>query len=276
MSGEVTAAIITAVGTVAGAVVGALLGARRGRKAERLAIEKQSQASAKSLQEHLADRFGLTAASVTSHMVVTSSTGDATVRRCWRGIRAAEGHVVPYVSGKFFTATRGGRISTPPRLSNVDQYPKEVTLRLLQSTDSDCRYRIDVAGFLTDADPPLDFDVAIDYLRTVLMTKEEVQQAYANDVFKHDYFCFDVEWPLRTLELEVTFPTELAVTVFPTVFFGWSEFEHHAELQRAKDGFVRTPYGARLMVAEPLVGFRYALYWVFPGRTGTVAGTGTP
>jgi hypothetical protein len=163
----------------------------------------------------------------------------------------------------FFTATQGAKIRTPVRLTNRERYSKQLTLRLLESTDTQCRYSLEIVGGLTSSDPPLDIDLEIQYQRTALMSNAAAQAAYANDVFKYEYFCFDVEFPVSELELEIAFATTVSVAIFPAVFFGWSEFSHDAELRRTHSGFTKTPNGARFIIKEPLVGFRYLLHWSF-------------
>lgn len=264
MDAAVIAAVIGVVGTVGGSTISAIAGARQGRKAARSDAESLSQQTAKSFQAQLVERFGFKAEKIASHMTVLDVAGNASVSRRWRGIKVQEGHSVSHVSGEFWVTTPGGTISKLPELTGVDGYRKEVSFVPVSRSDNRCRYRVEIAGSLLPSDPPLDFDLEVQYEHCVLMSRKAVDEAYVNEAFKRDYVAFDVEVPIDSLELKIEFPPGTDVTTYPSVFYGWSEHPHSQELARSKSGFEPLPSGGRFVVREPLVGFRYLIYWTFP------------
>ena len=94
------------------------------------------------------------------------------------------------------------------------------------------------------------------------MTKEQAVETYAGDLFKKEYFGFDVRFPTDQAEIEIKFPQGYNVRAFPGVFLAASETWHDLELQRIKEGIKPTSRGARLKIKEPRIGYRYLIFWV--------------
>lgn len=248
---EIIAALITGVASLASGWYG---GNRSGKKKLQSQFELQAEANAKSFQDGLVDRFGWKAASCRSFMEVFNTEGDARCTRSWRGVQPNDGISISHMPGMFWTGTPGSSIRKYPEVEVVGEFPKHVSIVKSTEFAQECKYRVEIVGSLTHDDPLLDFDLTVEYEKTVLMTSAEVEKAYASDVFKNDYMAFDVEIPIDEIEIEVAFPPESGFKAFPCVFFGSSELVHNKELQRTSSGFHETGNGGVFVIKHPFVG----------------------
>lgn len=260
--------VIGAVATVLGGFLSGVpawfTGRRVGARAEgarvREGLEAQVEHGAKTVKGELADRFGWKASRVIVAGKVREN-GDLVVQRCWRGVTPMTGNTIKHIGGKFWIGTPGGSIVAEPRLNVHPGFPKHVELKIESFNTTQCHYRVDVVGSLTEEDPKLDFDIEVTYKRGSLMTRQEAEEAYQSHLFKHDYLAFDIEAPVDDMDLEVEFPSEVPVSLHPFAFFGWSEIENQRELRKISGGFNTDGHRAKLTVGDPLIGLRYAIYW---------------
>ena len=206
--------------------------------------------------------YGLRAAVTYSKVEVLNSDGDSRVTRGWRGLKVTPGISLAYIPGGFWIATPGSSIKQDPKLTKTPRnFPKEISLTVVERSEQSCQYRLDVAGSLTPNDPPLDCEIQIEYSRAVLTTLKAVQEAYSGDVIKRDYHSVDVDFPADHLELEVIFPANFVVKTFLMVCLGRSELVHELETKRVQDGFAPSERGATFAIEKPSFGFRYLIYW---------------
>lgn len=264
MSNFLTAIVSAVVSGILSGWAGNALGKRS--KAEEVEEKEEiATQSAKSLRSDEAEsRFGWKAETVSSRMRIINEEGDSVVRRCWRNITPSEGVEISHLGGTFWVGTPGGVISSPPELNMPNNFPKNVELNYVRENDQRYRYNVEILGSLTEHDPPLDYDVVVEYEGNVLMDENEIKEAYKDDIFKYDYFVFDVHTPVDELVLEVNFPRTVETNLYPGVFFGDSEIQNDQELQRIRGGFETNSTRARLTVDNPLLGFRYFIYWTPP------------
>ena len=187
--------------------------------------------------------------------------GDSQVTRGWHSIKMRKGAVMADIPGRLWVDTPGAKIQALPRLINHSEFDKKISLSIRKSTDTECDYALEITGYLTGDDPPLDYEIEAAYTANVLTTKNAVEAAYASSTFKSDYHSFDVEYPVETLELEVTFPKDCPIKAYGTVFHGRTENINVEEFNRVKDGFMRNNRGGRFTIKNPGIGFRYLIYW---------------
>src|SRR5713101_7629734 len=101
-------------------------------------------------------------------------------------------------------------------------------------------------------------------LMAFFMTREEVEEAYKEDLFKYEYYCAEVDTPLDELIVEVAFPRGFKVEPHPGVFSSRGEILDGFELKRIAHGFERENNEAKLVVRNPLVEYTYLIYWLPP------------
>jgi transcriptional regulator with XRE-family HTH domain len=207
--------------------------------------------------------LGWKAAKIESCFEIVDLKGNAIARRVFRGIQPEPGIILNHIPGQIVMLTPGSRIVSGPKLADLSAQAKGLDLVVKRHGDAIQSYRVLVANGLASDDPPLSFSIETRFERAVLMTTEEVRDAYASDEFQWDYFSYDVVVPTDLLTLEVSFPRETTVELFPNVFFAWSELVCHPELRRTRNGFDVTPNRARFVVRNPRIGFRYLIYWTF-------------
>lgn len=258
----IIAAVIGAAATVSSAIIQKRKGREEGKREAQEKFEEESEAAARSLQEELVTRFGWKADAAESSYTADSG-GGVHVERTWRGVRATEGTTISHIPGAFWVGTPGGRIAEYPVLRKMKEFKKALELRV-ELEEKRCAYRVEIPGSLTAQDPPLDFSIEVKHDKAVLLTRDAVARAYSRDHFPYDYHSLDVDIPVDELTIEVRLPGSLSAKAYPMVFLGRSELEHHGELHRVENGFEPTEDGGRFKVREPLVGFRYAIFWQLP------------
>lgn len=265
MSDSVVVASIGAIAVICSSLVTAAVTvwvtSTRNRKV-RDRIETEQQRIGESLQRR--SKYGLRARRAISSWQITDQEG--TLHRTQRveGLKVDDGVSLAYVQGHTELWTPGSTVQEQPHLSETSEFPKTISFVLDQSEIAHLRWRLVVAGSLTQHDPPLDYTIRGAYHRGVLMSNEAVARAYASDEFNNDYFAWDAEVPVETVELAVNFPISVFVKCFPGVFWGQSEwFFHDLELSRVRDGFSKSDHGGRFVIEKPTIGFRYFIYWTF-------------
>ncbi len=274
-SGDITVAWITALATVSAAVVAALAAvfsavwAQRERKrAEQL--EQGSRNLGKDLQTQLLERYGFRAESTLVKVEILNKEGDAIITRSLKGIEIVQDVTLTSIPVKSWVDSPQGRLECPPTLlaasSDGGPFPKEVSLVPVEEAEKTCYYAIEVTGALTRQDPRLDISTRLKIYAAYIMTFEELATAYKESPFKREYHSSSVDFPTKTLELEVHFPPDFQTKAFPGVFLLGTEFVHASELNRVSKGFQELEGGARLKVQEPLLGFTYLIYWAPPRK----------
>jgi hypothetical protein len=168
-----------------------------------------------------------------------------------------------HIPGKIIMLTPNAEIEEGPRLVHVKRRRSDLDLKITSKTQKRYTYKLWIAKGLSPDDPPLDFAVETRFRHAVLMNTKEVEEAYASDTFKWDYFSHDADIPMDTLILEVKFPNSIRISLFATVFMNWSEFICHKEFARVSRGFRANSSSARFVINRPVNGFRYAIYWKF-------------
>jgi hypothetical protein len=208
------------------------------------------------------ENFGFSAQEAYSHVEIDKA-GNTKAIKGWRGIQLRKGTVMAQIPGRLWIDTPGGKIDGDPRLTKHTELGKNVSLVIRKKTDTECDYSVEITGYLTGDDPPLDYEIVANYSKAVLMTKQAVAAAYASASFKFDYHSFDVEYPIESLSLEVTFEQGVSVQAFGGVFLGRSENQDAVEFQRVQKGFTPQSRGGRFVIRKPNIGYRYFIYWAF-------------
>jgi len=181
-----TATIIGAVLAASAALVAALIA--RSRKAE--GAKKSAEGVAKATRDLMSDRR---AQEVHTKSEILNLDGDSKNTTQWVGIKLRDGMSLMHISGRIFTATPGSSIKSVPKLNSSKSFPKNVSLQITKNLPTECEYNVEITGFLTPNDPPLGYEIEAELSKAVLMDRESVAAAYANDQIKSDYHAFDVE-----------------------------------------------------------------------------------
>lgn len=267
--------IIGALIGAAGAIVAAVLGVWAKSKAKKATemskkadeVERQVEGVSKGLQEESLKRYGFRVNSVLSKAEITDLQGTTKLTRSVREVQITRPDVMlADIPGMVWVDHPEGKINQFPELVTPTHFPKAVSLEKERCEEKRCEFKVKVTGGLTQGDPPLDYEFQTVYSKGVCMTKEEMDEAYKGDIFKMEYHCYDVDIPMNVLELEVVFPPGYAVEAYAGVLFGKTEYMHNFELQRVQSGFRRELRGAHFRVQDPLLGFRYLIYWVPPSQ----------
>jgi len=266
----VIAAFVTAGGAVLASIITTVVAINKNtrRNNARLnQLQEQQQEVSRSLGTILLEKYGLKADSAASNSEVLDTEGNSRTKRCWKGVKVKDGGMAwSHIHQRIWIGTPGGKIKSGPSLRSHSAFPKDLSLVILKKTDQECEFQLEITGGLTANDPPLDFEISTDLSKAVLMSREEVETAYHNDLFKRDYHSMDVEFPVDSLELSVIFPENFPIQLFAGVFAGRSEVLHDPEYNRVKGGFTTNSRGATFKIDGPLVGFRYFIYWTPPPR----------
>lgn len=256
------------------AIVGAIVAAvanhfvekrkqRRQLEIQKEKFETQTLESAKSIHSDLSENFGWKAKKLISKMTVLNKQGDARFLRSWKGIQITTGETRSRLPG-YFWSSPAGSLKSPPVLSLPNEFPKKVDLQIEKIGNERCEFYADIAGSLTDYDPPLDYDIHWEQKGTTLLNSEAVKEAYKDDHFKYDYFSYYVgPPPIEKLILEVNFPFDVTAEFYSAVFDGRTEYQVDKEFQRTRTGLDKLPSGARFTIEEPLIGLTYLIYWIF-------------
>lgn len=251
--------VLGAVGTIIGALI-AVLGHRRNDRKVR-SIENAAIGSVEALPG-----FGLHAAYVNDFRTLLDLEGTVEIVRKFGNIKVTEpGTNISYIPGRMRVIP--GFLQTPPELLPDIGYEKALKLEIRKSDRQSCEFTVEIQGGLSTNDPELSFGFRAVAEGAVVTTKEEMEKQYKNDAFRNEYVSSDIDVPMDVLELCVEFPPSYNVKCFPAVFIGHSEVMIDRELQRTKDGLMMTETGgARFRVENPVLGFRYAIYWIPPNE----------
>src|ERR1035437_3752998 len=266
MNPAIVAAMVISGGTIIASVITAVVTVRRNKAKLTKSLEQQQQEASKSLHDIMLVKYGFKAASVFSKSEIVDLDGSSKTTRKWNGVKVREGVTWSHIHQRIWVGTPGGKSKHAPTLTSHSNFPKDLSLAVLKRTDQECEYQLEITGALSANDPPLDFEVEVEFSKSVLMCREDVEEAYRNDLFKRDYHSMDIEFPIDSLELSVVFPENFPVQLFAGVFNGRSEVLHEQEYTRVKGGFKADSRGATFSIDSPLIGFRYFIYWCPPPR----------
>lgn len=263
MDPVIIGAIVVGGFSVVAASIGAIATLLAIRK--RTSVEREAEDVSQSTQDALKEAVLYQADSVLSKMVMANLEGLTEVTREFKGMKVIpSGVTVEYIPGRFWADHPSGRIVTGPTLENATLAMKDVSLRVVNPSDKEADYNIEITGGLTDNDAAFDYQVGIVFSAGMYITREEVEVAYRDAEFKREFHSFDVRFPLNVLELKVVFPDGYEISCYPMVFHFDSERTIITEVEKLTSGFTENPNGAKFRVAQPRVGFRYAIFWVSP------------
>ncbi|HEX73922.1 MAG TPA: hypothetical protein G4N93_02075 [Dehalococcoidia bacterium] len=209
--------------------------------------------------------YGYGARYVKSKAIIEDLEGKTRITREYHGVAviADEMRLLSFPE-EVWVGAPGKIVIEPHPLPQVERpnFRKHIGLVPEQFGEQLCKFRIEVEGGLTKADGEIAYGIEWTCSRAACMTKEQAVETYAGDVFKKEYFCFDVRFPIDEAEIEIEFPDGYNVKAFPGVFLAGSETWHDLELQRIKEGIEPTSRGARLKINNPELGYRYLIFWV--------------
>jgi len=270
MPTEIIVAIIGASAVVVASLITAIVQTINYRRSKiRLAqIEDVTVKSSISLKEEFTESCGYKTKAINVKMRMVDLQGKAEIIASHRGLKVIRKDLtIPHIPGCTWVQHPNGKIDQLPQLtSQPSLITKAVELRdiNLKEDGKKCTFKVEVTGGLTSADPPFDFEDRTVLSKGLCVTKEEMEETYKSDEFKKEYYSYDVIFPMDLLVIEVEFPEGYRIQPYPIVFYLYSEFVNNKELNRVKTGFQRLATGARFSVDKPLVGFRYAIYWIPP------------
>lgn len=263
--GGIIGSIIVAVAIIVGNFIAVRL--RKSAKKERKEFLEEIPKTLESLKEEAVKRYGFAyeVKYAKSKGIIENLEGRVRIIREYRGLGVIEeGMVLPDIVEEAWVSAPGKIDCKPKLISQVEKsdFHKQISLVVEDHSERNCKFRVEIEGGLTKEDGDINYGYEYTHSKGVCMTEEEAEEAYAKDNFKKEYICFDVRFPINKLELEVEFVEGYNVKVYPGVFLGGSETWNDLELQRIKEGIERTSRGACLKIDNPVLGFRYLLFWV--------------
>lgn len=272
LSSEVVTALITFATTLTGGIIAWLRERGKRKDAERRSAEAErkqqhseelAQSAAKAVQNSMLERFGFKVTSASFFADIIDMDGTSKMEWKWNGVRITRQSArLFHIPGMVWYSTPRAKITEYPVLTKKI-FSRDVKLAHLTRTDKECQFQIEISGGLAYEDPELSYEYRAEAFASFLMSREEVEATF--EPFKKEFFSIDVVTPLDRVDLEVTFPEGFLVDTYPGVFMGTvlsDGLMHGEELRRIEDGFIKTSRGAKFTIAEPLIGFRYLIYWV--------------
>jgi len=217
-----------------------------------------------SFEAQLGAKYGLSAEISSCELAIKDPDGGCAVTRRWEGLSVHKGVVVTSLPGKM-VGSQGTVDGTGLELIHpVKGFNKALVLETLKNQGSVVTYRVQIEGWLTSDDPPLDFGVKGGAEKMFAMTKEEAVKALPH--FPHEFMGISVDYPTKRLKLNMSFGGYFTAQPFPFVFMGFDgevPYPNRDELTRIKAGFKANPThdGAELIVDTPLIGLLYVIYW---------------
>lgn len=263
MDSAVIAAIIEAVAIVAGSGIHFEMWRRKNAQIRR------AESGARSIHELIEDRWGFSVGLAKTKVIVENPDGLTYLKMERRGTKAHNLQLLQ-IPGRAFTDHPEGVIVQEPRLTYTSpRNARDIDMKVSEIGKSRklCEFTIDIiGGGLTDGEGELDYDYEVAFSRMFSMTKEELDALGGGTILKREYFCHEVTFPTDTIELEVEFPEGYPIETHFAVFAGATEFINSAELQSKKSCFEQTPRGGYFKIEKPLLGFRYAIFWMPPSQ----------
>ena len=269
-SGTVVAAIITAVGSIAVAIIAGIFGILAKRSEARLKesesnLRGQVSQLSKSFDDQLFERYGFMARRSWAEVTILNLDGDTRLMKGSDGVIVNTNFTLNCIPAHVQFGTPGCKITSGPTLSAFD-FARPLVLRPRLLGDRRALFQVDITGGLTATDDKLSYAWEIALEKAFLISAEEVEKAYRDDSFKHEFYSFEVENPIGELEISVTFPNGYKFKPFAGVFIGKSEFLHATEGDRVRSGLEVHGTKAILRVSRPVVGFMYAIFWTSPSQ----------
>ncbi|HZS46645.1 MAG TPA: hypothetical protein VFC63_16330 [Blastocatellia bacterium] len=233
------------------------------------ANEAVTRETLQSVGEQLIQRYGIRSESLEMIAEIQNKSGDGNVTRRCNRVQVSAGSPFSYLPGRVWVAGRG-KIAEKPKLMEAkfgnDTTAKDVDIKIVGSGKDYCDYKIIIAGQLTYDDGDLSYSTFTKLERMIVMSKAEFDEVYNDPGFPYEYITLEPELPSKALILKVSFPDGYSVKAYPGVFYGDSDTLHNVELGRVKTGFSQNGYSYIFRVAEPLIGFRYCIYWSPPNH----------
>jgi hypothetical protein len=218
-----------------------------------------------SVTKSIGEQYGVEAESLSTRIEILDMEGNSTHSRTMTGILVVSSDwAIPFFPGKFWVGAPG-IISSQPVLLNerISKSNKKVRLEPLHTpTEQRADFRITIEGQLYRSDGDLSYEIHAKASRMFWMTKEEADTAFKDREFKWESYRWDVDMPIKSLQMEVVFPEAFAVEPSAGVFFGTTDIMTNHELKRVK--FSYSGRIAKLSVDRPLVGLSYRIYWTPP------------
>lgn len=270
MDTVVVVAIIGAIAMVLSALIsafGAWILTRKKYQKEIEERERQATETSIGLQDEILQTFGYQIREVTSKVEFRNYEGAYDLTTSRKGVKITKtGVTLPRLPGTILIEHPSAQFETSPQIKNISHIPGKVAeLKDEVLSDKQIRLYIQISpDGLTDSDPEFNWEYKLEAHSGLCITKEEMEEEYKDEIFKNEYFFFDVKEPIDTLNLEVVFPVGYEVKAFPAVFYYGSKIINSVELQQTKEGFDESSINPRLIIARPKIGFRYAICWVPP------------
>ncbi|SRR6266404_458840 len=215
------------------------------------------------LQARHMKQYGFKAETSISSLRILDLQGTCKLRRSLEGIKVKSGFKIESLPGGLWLGNPNSRFIRYPTLDKPAKGMKPLSLVFQKKLSTECTFQVKIAGDLTSEDPDLSFAYESEATNGLLMTREEVVEAYKDDSFKYEYYCAEVDIPLDEVIIEVAFPRGFKVEPHPGVFSS-GEILDELELKRIASGFKRENNKARLVVRDPLVEYTYLIYWLPP------------
>jgi hypothetical protein len=225
---------------------------------------KRDQKKSRELEDRHMKRYGFKARRSTMRLEIIDLDGTCRLMRRVEGIKVNRGHKLESLPGAHLLVNPSSRFIRYPRLNKSGSRVKSPSLVFQKKESNECIFQIKFEGGLTAKNREAAFGYESKVSRALLMTREEVEEAYKDDLFKKEYYSAEVDTPLDELVVQVQFPRGFDVEPRPGVFSPRGEVLDEIELRRISSGFERNNNTAELLVKDPLVEYTYLIYWLPP------------
>jgi len=255
-------ATIGAIIGAAGSIIGNII-LVRSRSKERRKNQNLLQGTTQTL-ETVKKGYGYGAKYVKCKAKIEDLEGKTRITREYYGVGVTrDGIKLSAFPHEVWVGAPGKIIAKPKRLPEIEKpgFRKHIGLTPEHYDCQSCKFRIEVEGGLTQTDGEINYGFEWTCSKAACMTREEAAEVYKDDLFKKEYFAFDVRYPTDELEIEIEFPEGYNVGTYSGVFLGGSEIWHDLELQRTKEGIRQISRGACLKINDPGLGYRYLIFW---------------
>lgn len=199
-------------------------------------------------------------------------SGEATWEETWNGITpdgAFPQLAIPFREVSTGTAPSLGKLT----VSRIPGSPQDAELYREQIQEGDgWARRMSTVLFPGAVDPDtrgLGFHISVGKSQLFCATREEAEEAYADDMIQQEYASIVPRFPTDRMRMRITMPDEyepLKLDARARVFYEDTEMPAEEERKRVKEdgGFNFSGGVATLAVTDPKPGLAYAISWTPP------------
>ena len=226
-------------------------------------LQEQAAKQAKGYEELLRQRFGFQARKIKAELHLENLEGDCVFYRSYHQVSVSN-IILPHILHRVVVSEEGS-VEGAPFLLNPN-FHKDLSLSVNEAgrKPNELSFRLVIQGNLTKDDDPLTYEYSVKVKKGFAMDEEAFYRRTPSREHGEpdgEYFAFDVEYPVEELELIVRFPENYRVKPHVLAFLGHGWIAHYAEHKRIRTHFEYEANQAKILITNPLHGFRYIILW---------------